>query len=139
METQRHKCNKMTRTEIENYVKARCTYLTSRKHIIPESSGKRIKFGVTEKDVEHLVSDALYRSKELLRLNDIIDLHHYFQQARYVKTEKESKKGKARVFFHYYEINIDGRVLYLNIKEDIMWKTTRLHSITTKIQTTTTK
>lgn len=67
----------MTRTEIENYVKARCTYLTSRKHIIPESSGKKI--------------------------------------------------------------NIDGRVLYLNIKEDIMWKTTRLHSITTKIQTATTK
>ena len=50
----------MTRTEIEDYVKARSTFLTSHKHIIPESSGKKIKFGVTEKDIEHLVSDALY-------------------------------------------------------------------------------
>ena len=133
-----HKHNKrhqLTRTEIENQVKARCTYLTSRKHVIPESSGKKIRFGVTEKDLEHLVSDALYRSKEILRLDDISILHQYFQQAQYIKTEKESKKGKTRVFFHYYEITIDGRVLYLNIKEDVVWKTTRLHSITTKIQT----
>ena len=129
----------MTRTEIENNIKARCTFLTSRKHVIPESSGKAIKFGVTEKDIEHLVSDALYRSKGTLRLDDIGVLHQYFQRAHYVKTEKESKKGKQKVYFHYYEINVNGRILYLNIKEDVVWKTTRLHSITSKIQTTVTK
>ena len=128
----------MTRTEIEDYVKARSTFLTSHKHIIPESSGKKIKFGVTEKDIEHLVSDALYRSKGFLKLDDIPNLHNYFQKARYVKTEKEGKKGKAKVFFLYYEININGRILYLNIKQDIVWKTVRLHSITSKIQTTAT-
>lgn len=32
----------MTRTEIEEHVKARCSYLISRKHIIPEISGKKI-------------------------------------------------------------------------------------------------
>ena len=128
----------MTRTEIEDYVKARSTFLTSHKHIIPESSGKKIRFGVTEKDIEHLVSDALYRTKETLKLDDIPVLHNYFQKARYVKTEKEGKKDKAKVYFHYYEININGRILYLNIKQDIPWKTVRLHSITSKIQTTAT-
>ena len=129
----------MTRTEIEDYVKARSTFLTSHKHIIPESSGKKIKFSITEKDIEHLVSDALYRAKGTLRLDDIPVLHNYFKEARYVKTEKEGKKGKAKVFFHYYEINIHGRILYLNIKQDIIWKTVRLHSITSKIQTTATQ
>ena len=42
----------MTRTEIEDYVKARSTFLTSHKHIIPESSGRKMKFKVTERDVE---------------------------------------------------------------------------------------
>ena len=129
----------MTRTEIEKQIKARCTFLTSRKHIIPESSGKKIKFGITEKDIEHLVSDSLYRTKGTLRLEDICVLHQYFQRALYIKTEKESKKGNPKVFYHYYEININGRILYLNIKEDVIWKTTRLHSITSKIQTTVTK
>ena len=128
----------MSRTEIEDKVKAKCKYLTSKKHVIPESSGKKIKFGITEKDVEHLVSDALYRSRGMLRIDDISVLHHYFQKARYVKTEKDNKKNKPKVFFHYYEININGRILFLNIKEDIVWKTTRLHSITSKIQTTAT-
>ncbi|MBR7024106.1 MAG: hypothetical protein IKI09_11670 [Bacteroidales bacterium] len=54
---------KMTRTEIEERVKARSSLLLSRRHIIPESSGRKIKFSVTEKDIEHLVSDALHRTR----------------------------------------------------------------------------
>ena len=128
----------MTRTEIEKHVKAQCKHLTSHKHIIPESSGKKIRFGVTEKDIEHLISDALYRTKGVLFINDISSLHHHFPKARYIKTEKETKKGKSRVLFHYYEININNRVLFLNIREDFTWKTVRLYSITDKIQTTAT-
>lgn len=74
----------MTRTEIEDRVKARCKHLTSHKHIIPESIGKKIRFGVTEKDIEHLISDALYRTREVLFINDISSLHQYFPKARYI-------------------------------------------------------
>ncbi len=128
----------MTRTEIEEHVKARCSYLISRKHIIPEISGKKIKFGITEKDIEHLVSDALYRTKGVLFINDISSLPQFFPKAKYIKTEKETKKGKRRVCFHYYEININGRILFLNIREDKTYKMVRLYSITDKIQTTAT-
>ena len=68
----------MTRTEIENYVKARCSFLTSHKHIVPESSGRKMKFKVTEQDIEHLVSDALYRAREVFNISDIWNLHNYF-------------------------------------------------------------
>lgn len=129
----------MTRTEIEDRVKARCKHLTSHKHIIPESSGKKIRFGITEKDIEHLISDALYRTKGVLFINDISSLQQYFPIARYIKTAKGTKKGKSRVLFHYYEININGRVMFLNIREDFTWKTVRLYSITDKIQTTATE
>lgn len=71
---------KMTRTEIEERVKARSSLLLSRRHIIPESSGRKIN----------------------------------------------------------YEININGRILFLNIREDKTYKMVRLHSITDKIQTTAT-
>ena len=56
----------MTQTEIEDHVKARSSLLISRQHIIPESSGKKIKFRVTEQDIEHLVADALHRAKGAL-------------------------------------------------------------------------
>ena len=46
----------MNRTEIENYVKARSTFLTSHKHVIPESSGRKMKFKVTEQDTATLYS-----------------------------------------------------------------------------------
>ena len=128
----------MTQTEIENHVKVRSSLLLTRQHIIPESSGKKIRFGVTEKDIEHLISDALYRTREVLFINDISSLHQYFPKARYIKTEKETKKGKPRVLFHYYEITINDRVLFLNIREDFIWKTVRLYSITDNIQTTAT-
>ena len=81
--------SKMKRTEIENYVKARSTFLTSHKHVIPESSGRKMKFKVTEQDVEHLIYDALYRTREVLHLSDIWELQNYFQQARYIKSEKD--------------------------------------------------
>lgn len=129
---------KMTRTEIEERVKARSSLLLSRRHIIPESSGRKIKFSVTEKDIEHLVSDALHRTRGGLFISDISTLTQYFQKANYVKTEKEWKKGKRNVYFHYYEININGRILFLNIREDKTYKMVRLHSITDKIQTTAT-
>ena len=50
----------LTQTEIEDRVKARSSQLLSQQHVIPESSGKKIKFRVTEKDIEHLVADALH-------------------------------------------------------------------------------
>ncbi len=56
----------MAQTEIEDHVKARSSLLLTRQHMIPESSGKKIKFRVTEKDIEHLVADALHRSKDVL-------------------------------------------------------------------------
>ena len=98
---QSSKKKNITRTEIENYVNARCSFLTSHKHIVPESSGRKMKFKVTEQDIEHLVSDALYRAKEVFNISDIWNLHYYFQQARYIKSEKDQKSGKSYIHFHY--------------------------------------
>lgn len=124
----------MTRTEIEDYVKAKSTFLTSHKHIIPASSGRKIKFNVTEQDVEHLVSDALYRTRGVLHLSDIWNLHSFFKYARYIKSEKDEKSGKTYIHFLYYEIVIDGRKMFLNIREDKQQHTATLHSITKEIK-----
>lgn len=129
----------MSQTEIEDSVKTRSSVLLTRQHIIPESSGKKIKFRVTEQDIEHLVSDALHRSKGVLFLSDISELPRLFKTAKHVKTDRDTKNKKKEVWYYYYELNISGRIMYLNIMEDKVRKTIRLHSITTKIQTTATK
>ena len=129
----------MTQTEIENRVKAQSSVLLTKQHIIPESSGKKIKFRVTEQDIEHLVSDALHRTKGIMFISDISTLPQFFETAIYVKTDKDTKKGKKEVWYYYYKLIIDGRVMYLNIMENKVRKTIRLHSITAKIQTTATK
>ena len=129
----------MNRTEIENYVKARSTFLTSHKHVIPESSGRKMKFKVTEQDIEHLVSDALYRTRGVLNISDIWNLQIYFQSARYIKSEKDEKTGKSYIQFHYYEITINGRKMFLNIREDKKQHTTTLYSITREIKNATPK
>ena len=126
----------MTRTEIEDNVKARSSLLLTRQHIIPESSGKKIKFRVTEQDIEHLVSDALHRTKGVLLISDISSLHHCFMRAIYIKTDRDTKHGKKEIRYHYYQLAINGRVMYLNIMENKLRKTIRLHSITATIQTT---
>lgn len=126
----------MTQTEIENHVKARSSLLLIRQHVIPESSGKKIKFRVTEKDIEHLVADALHRAKGKLYISDICELPRHFSSARYIETTKDTKTRNKKVWFHYYRIVIDERLLYLNIKEDKLRKSIRLHSITPIIKTT---
>lgn len=129
----------MTQTEIENHVKVRSSVLLSRQHVIPESSGKKIRFRVTEQDIEHLVSDALHRTKDVLLISDISSLPQYFKNAIYIKTDKDTKKGKKEVRYYYYQLTINGRVMYLNIMENKLRKTIRLHSITVTIQTTAAK
>ena len=129
----------MNRTEIEDYVKARSVFLTSHKHIIPKSSGRKMKFMVTEQSVEHLVSDALYRARDVLYLSDIWNLHNYFQQALYIKSEKDEKSGKSYIHFHYYKITINGRTMFLNIREDKKRHSATLYSITKEIKNATPK
>ena len=126
----------MTQTEIEDHVKARSSLLLTRQHVIPESSGKKIKFRVTEQDIEHLVADALHRAKGKLFISDISTLPQYFNAAKYIETTRDTKTGKKKVWFHYYKIVVGGRSLYLNIREDKLRKTIRLYSITAIIKTT---
>ena len=126
----------MTQTEIEDHVKARSSLLLTRQHIIPESSGMKIKFRVTEQDIEHLVADALHRAKGKLFISDISALPQYFNAAKYIETTRDTKTGKKKVWFHYYKIVVGGRPLYLNIREDKLRKTIRLYSITAIIKTT---
>ena len=124
----------MTQTEIEDHVKARSSLLLSQQHVIPECSGKKIKFSVTEKDLEHLVADALHRAKGVLYLSDISELPRHFSSAKYIQSANDVKKGAKGVKFHYFEINIDGRKMYLNIKVDRKKKKTTLYSITAEIK-----
>ena len=126
----------MSQTEIESHVKARSSQLLSQQHIIPESSGKKIRFRVTEQDLEHLVSGALHRAKGVLLISDISSLPQLFKSAVYVKTDRDTKKGQKGVWYYYYRIVINDRTLYLNIMENKFRKSIRLHSITSKIQTT---
>lgn len=95
-----------------------------------------MKFRVTEKDIEHLVADALYRAKGKLFISDISTLPQYFNAAKYIESTKDTKSGNKKVWFHYYTILINGRTLYLNIREDKLRKSIRLHSITAIIKTT---
>ena len=127
----------MTQTEIEDHVKARSSQLLSHAHYVINTHGKKLKFKVTDKDIEHLVDDALHRAKGVLFISDLPVLTEYFPKAVFVKTEKESKKHAKGVFFHYYQIDINGRILYLNFREDRMRRRTTLHSITTEIKEAT--
>ena len=129
----------MAQTEIEDHVKARSSLLLTRQHMIPESSGKKIKFRVTEKDIEHLVADALHRSKGVLLISDIYELPRHFSSAKYIQSANDNKKKKKGVKYQYYEICIGERRMYLNIKVDRNKKEIRLHSITSTIQTTAAK
>lgn len=124
----------MSQTEIEDRVKARSSVLLTRQHIIPESSGKKIKFRVTEKNIEHLVADSLHRAKGALYISDICELPNYFDQAKYIRSAKENKKNLKGVSFHYYEITIRGKKIYLNIRIDRKKKESFLYSITTEIK-----
>lgn len=124
----------MSQTEIEDRVKARSSVLLTRQHIIPESSGKKIKFRVTEKNIEHLVAGSLHRAKGALYISDICELPKYFDQAKYIRSAKENKKNLKGVSFHYYEITIRGKKIYLNIRIDRKKKESFLYSITTKIK-----
>ncbi|MBO7082412.1 MAG: hypothetical protein J6W30_01030 [Bacteroidales bacterium] len=129
----------MTQTEIEDHVKARSSLLLKRQHVIPESSGKKIKFRVTEKDLEHLVADALHRSKGVLLISDIWELPRHFNRAKFIQSANDNKKKMKGVKYQYYEITIGRRKMYLNIKVDRNKKEIRLHSITSTIQTTAAK
>lgn len=124
----------MSQTEIEDRMKARSSVLLTRQHIIPESSGKKIKFRVTEKNIEHLVADSLHRAKGALYISDICELPKYFDQAKYIRSAKENKKNLKGVSFHYYEITIRGKKIYLNIRIDRKKKESFLYSITTEIK-----
>ena len=122
----------MTRTQIEQSVKSRSSVLLSKPHTIPEDSGKKIKFVVGEKDIEHLVSDATGRAKGTLYISDISTLNRHFGTAKYIESAKDHK-GRKGLTFHYYEITIGKRKMYLNIMENRPKHQTTLHSITTKI------
>lgn len=122
----------MTRTQIEQSVKSRSSVLLSTSHTIPEDSGKKIKFVVGEKDVEHLVSDATGRAKGTLYISDISTLNRHFGNAIYERSSKDTK-GRKGVVFHYYKITIGKREMYLNIMDDKVHHHKTLHSITSKI------
>jgi hypothetical protein len=124
----------MTQTEIENHVKARSSQLMSQPHFVTNTDGKKLKFRVTDKDIEHLVDDALHRAKGVLFLSDIPVLPEYFPKAVYIKTEKDTKKHSKGVCFHYYQIDINGRSMYLNFRDDKLRHHTNLHSITVEIK-----
>ena len=87
---------------------------------------------VGEKDIEHLVSDALGRAKGVLRLSDISTLHTHFKKTTYEGSAKDTK-GREGVVFYYYKITIDGREMYLNIMDDKLRHRKTLHSITSKM------
>ncbi|MBR4391813.1 MAG: hypothetical protein IKT08_06890 [Bacteroidales bacterium] len=129
--------NNMTQTEIEDHVKARSSQLMSQTHFVTNNQGKRLKFKVTDKDIEHLVDDALHRAKGVLYISDLPALPDYFSKAVFVKTEKDTKKYVRNVLFHYYQIDINGRTLFLNFREDRQRRRTNLHSITTEIKKAT--
>lgn len=120
----------LKQTEIEDHVKARSSLLLSRQHEIPESSGKKIKFHVTEKDIEHLVADALHRAKGVLYISDICELPRFFSNATYIQCANDVKKKTKGVKYLYYELVINERKMYLNIKVNRIKKEVRLHSIT---------
>lgn len=122
----------MSRSEIDSSIKRRSTYLTTHQHTVVDGNGRQLRFYVGEKDVEHLVSDALGRAKGTLRLSDISTLHTHFKNATYEGSSKDTK-GRKGVVFHYYKITIDGREMYLNIMDDKLRHRKTLHSITSKM------
>lgn len=127
----------MSQTEIEDHVKARSSLLMSQTHFVTDTKGKKLKFRVTDKDIEHLVDDALHRAKGVLYASDIPTLPEYFSKAVFIKTEKDTKKHSKGVYFHYYQIDIDGRLMYLNFRDDRIRHRTNLHSITIEIKKAT--
>ena len=127
----------MTQSEIEEHVKTRSSQLMSQTHFVTNPQGKKLKFRVTTKDIEHLVDDALHRAKGVLFISDLPALPEYFPKAVFVKTEKDTKKQVRGVFFHYYQIDLNGRILFLNFREDRQRHRTNLHSITIEIKKAT--
>ena len=127
----------MSQTVIEDRVKARSSQLMSQTHFVTDTKGKKLKFRVTDKDIEHLVDDALHRAKGVLYASDIPTLTEYFSKAVFIKTEKDTKKHSKGVYFHYYQIDIDGRLMYLNFRDDRIRHRTNLHSITIEIKKAT--
>lgn len=124
----------LTQTEIEDRVKARSSQLMSQPHFVINTNGKKLKFKVTDKDIEHLVDDALHRAKGVLFVSDIPNLPEFFPKALFIKTEKDTKKHNKGVYFHYYQIEINGRSMYLNFRDDKLRHRTNLHSITIEIK-----
>lgn len=124
----------MSRTEIANEVKARSSILLSKRHSIPQDSGRGIKFSATNDDIEHLISDAQGRAKGTFYISDIPNLHRYFGKAKFIKRVRDTKHDNNGVHFNYYEITVAGRKMYLNIREDRKRHRTTLYSVTKAIK-----
>lgn len=88
----------MTRTEIEDHIKLSSSILTSHKHTIPQSSGRQIKFIVTKKDIEHLVSDALYRAHGVFFFLISTSYPPIFIKQNILKQKKTTKARKLMCF-----------------------------------------
>lgn len=124
----------LSRTEIENRVKKQSRHLTSRKHTFTLKDGRRIKFSVTNKNIEHYISDAGGRAKGVLNISDIKNLDKSFSHAVHVSSAGDVKKRSGGVKFHYFETSINGKTIYLNGKEDKKKKKNEIYSITKEIK-----
>ena len=122
-----------SRTEIGNMVRARSSSLMSKEHFVIKEDGKKLKFKVTEKDVEHLISDALGLAKGTLYISDIPNLGKAIEKAIFAG-KGDDKDGRKWVKYYYYEIKISNRKMYLNIEKDRKRNRTTLHSITKSIK-----
>lgn len=81
---------------IDISIKRRSTYLTSHQHIVVDAEGRQLKLYVGERDIEHLVSDALGRSKGVLRLSDISTLHTHLKKSHLRGFRKRHQGTKRR-------------------------------------------
>jgi hypothetical protein len=109
---------------------------------IPKQIGSQtIRISFTQYGNKHLYSDVMGRNKFLQR-TDLLSLDDALKKSRYVKTTPSFKSRRDGIDkFHYFETDIHGSHVYLNVAEkknvgkDGHVRVSRfVYSITDKIQ-----
>lgn len=124
----------LSRAEIDARVKKQASHLTRKAHYLTLKNGKRLKFYISDKNIEHLVSDAGGRAKGALNISDIQKLDASFSKAVHVNSADDIKKVGSGIKYHYFRTKVTRKTIFLNIKEDKRKRRVELHSITKEIR-----
>lgn len=88
-----------------------------RKKVIINGNGHDMAVGFSKYGNKHLYADTYGRSS-VLNVDDLVNIDELLANARFIRKSAKSKPRKDKIQrFYYYEVELRGRKIYLNVAE----------------------